>query len=665
MTAISPRGQQTMPSCGDRPHLYTDLETFSSEDLSRAGVFRYAESPDFEILLLAYAWDHHPVEVLDLTAGHDADEMLQSVIAGLLDPAVIKVAHNCSFERACLSRYLGCDLPPEEWEDTMVLCAMHGLPLSLDAAGAALLLSEQKLREGAALISYFCKPCRPTAANGGRTRNLSQHAPDKWARFAGYCRRDVEVERTIHDRLRGLPVPAFERRVQALDARINERGVLADLGLASAAVEIDERVRAANLAELQRLTGLDNPNSVAQLKTCLRRLGIETDSLDKGTVEELLQQSTDPLVCRVLRLRQQLGKTSTRKYQAILDAASGDHRLRGLLQYYGAGRTGRWAGRRVQLQNLSRNYLAQIAEVRELVRRRDVETLTLCFDSVSDVLSQLIRTAFMARPGYTLLVADYSAIEARVTAYLAGEQWRLDAFSQGEDIYCRSAARMFGVPVEKHGINAHLRQKGKIAELACGFGGGVAALKAFGADRMGLSDSELQEIVHGWRLASPAIPALWRSVEHAAKEALRRPGITIPVPGARLAYRRDADALRCSLPSGRLLSYWGASLDKEGAIMFMGQNQTTRHWERMTTWGGRLVENVVQAFARDCLAVALLRLAQAGYEIVFHVHDEVIVDAPAGSHWQDIAAIMAQPIPWAPGLPLAADGYETLFYRKD
>lgn len=643
--------------------LIIDIETYSGVDIKKTGAFKYVESPDFEILLIAYAWNDGPVRVLDLTDPF-AHEELPDVVSGIFDPDTVKVAHNSAFERAALSKHLGRDLPPEEWEDTMVLCAMNGLPMSLEAAGAALMLEEQKMDAGKRLIAYFCKPCKPTVSNGGRTRNLREHAPAKWADFIEYCRRDVEVEQTIYYRLHKFPVTDFERKVWSLDARINERGVMVDEELVNSAIAVDRAFNRTHLDEMRRLTGLDNPNSVLQLKTWLETVGVTADSLNKVTVSDLKAQAIDPTTRRVLELRQILGKTSTTKYQSMKTAACGDQRVRGLLQYYGAGRTGRWAGRLVQVQNLPQNHLDRIGDVREIVRERDLETLEIVFDNVPDVLSQLIRTAFVAKPGHTFLVADYSAIEARVIAYLAGEQWRMDVFEHGGDIYCSSASQMFKVPVEKHGVNGHLRQKGKIAELACGYGGGVAALKAFGADRMGLTETEMQDIVTQWRLASPTIPRFWRDVERAAKKALETPGRTTSVPCG-VKYRRDNDALRCLLPSGRVLSYWGARLEDDGQIVFMGQNQTTRKWERTKTWGGRLVENIVQAYARDCLATALVRLADAGYDITFHVHDEIIAEAPIGSRWEDMAEIMGLPIEWAPGLLLRADGYETPFYMKD
>ncbi len=672
--------------------LYLDTETYSATDIRSAGSYKYMDDPAFEILLLPFAWDDGPVEVLDLTDPNDC-EALQDIISGLKDPEVIKVAHNSAFERRAYHRAFKFYQPPEQWVDTMILCAMNGLPMSLESAGEALGLEEQKIKEGTALINYFCKPCKPTIANGGRTRNLPHHAPEKWERFKEYAKRDVEVERTIYKMLQRFPVPDFERELWATDARINERGVLVDIELAEAAIAVDDAFTKEHTEEMQRLTGLDNPNSVAQLKDWLSTVGIDCESLNKETVGDLKKTATDPTTKRVLELRQLLGKTSTTKYKAMTNAACEDNRVRGLLQYYGAGRTGRWAGRLVQVQNLPQNHLDDIGTVREVVRQRDLETLELCFDSVPDVLSQLIRTAFIAKKGHTFLVADYSAIEARVIAYLAGEQWRMDVFANGGDIYCSSASQMFKVPVEKHGVNGHLRQKGKVAELACGYGGGVAALKAFGAEKMGLTEQEMQDIVNQWRLASPTIPRLWRRVEDAARAALENPGRRCAVlrkyrdverarqnealtggrgysqeflaGGTVCTFWRDKDALRCKLPSGRILTYWGARLDTDGKICFMGQNQTTRKWERTDTWGGKLVENVVQAVARDCLAVAIIRLEKAGFDICFHVHDEIVAEAPEGSRWEDMAEIMGRPIEWAPGLRLRADGYETKFYMKD
>lgn len=654
-----------MISWAKRRTLHLDLETYSSVDLAKSGLYKYVDSPDFEILLLAYAWDDDPVQVLDLTGEPPAE--LDSVIAAIENPDVTKVAHNCAFERTCLRKYLGCSLLVNEWQDTMILAAMNGLPLSLDAAGAALQLQDQKIKEGTSLISYFCKPCKPTFSNGGRTRNLPCHAPEKWERFKTYCARDVEVEREIYRRLSVVSayVPEWERRVFELDSRINDRGVLIDLDFVESAIAVDRAFNDKHFSEMQQLTGLDNPGSVAQLKQWLESVGVSCDSLNKQTVADLIEQTTSPTIRRVLELRQQLGKTSIKKYETMRAAACHDGRVRGIMQYYGAGRTGRWAGRIVQPQNLPQNHLDRIETARELVRSKDLDLLEMIYDSVPDVLSQLIRTALIAPPGHTFLVADYSAIEARVIAYLAGEQWMMDAFSAGKDLYCETASQMFGVPVVKHGVNGDLRAKGKIATLACGYGGGINALKAFGADKMGLTDTEMQDIVTQWRTASPMIPRFWRATEQAAKRALTTPGKRQRIPRCGAVYWKDADALRCQLPSGRVLSYWGARLDNDGSICFMGQNQTTRKWERTETWGGKLVENIVQAFARDCLAVAMLRLDAAGFNIVFHVHDEVIVEAPEGSHWEDVADIMGQPIDWAPGLLLRGDGYDTKFYKKD
>ena len=455
-----------------KQRLFIDLETYSSTDI-KAGAFKYVEAPDFEILLIAYAWGDGPVQLLDLTKDDDYTKGVVTYLSkALTDPQLVKVAHNSAFERAALSKWLGTYLPPEQWEDTMILAAYNGLPLSLDAAGSALGLPLQKIKEGTLLINYFCKPCKPTKVNGGRTRNLPHHALDKWERFCSYCLRDVEVCQGIYYKLHRYPVTDFERSIWALDAHINERGVKVDLELAEAAVAVDEDYSAECYAEMQKLTGLENPNSVAQLKQWLGDRGIYADSLDKAAVQDLLDRAVLPSTKRVLELRQLLGKTSTKKYSTMLSMACADGRVRGLTQYYGASRTGRWAGRGVQLQNLAQNHLDAIGEVRELVRARDLETLEMIFPNVSDVLSQLIRTALVAKDGYTFLVADFAAIEARVIAYLAGEQWRMDVFADGGDIYCSSASQMFKVPVVKHGINGHLRQKGKIAELACGYGGG-------------------------------------------------------------------------------------------------------------------------------------------------------------------------------------------------
>ena len=643
--------------------LFIDLETFSSEDLSKAGVFKYVEAPDFEILLMSYAVGEKPVQVWDFTQDGPPTWLAEA----LTDPGIVKAAHNYQFERACLNRALGVYTPPEQWVDTMHLAAMNGLPMTLEAAGAALRLDQQKLDTGKALIRYFCKPCAATKTNGGRTRNLPEHAPEKWAQFKDYCQRDTETERAIYSRLRGTRLTGTERRVECLDARINERGVLIDLELAQASIALDDAFKATRTAEMQQLTGLTNPNSITQLKTWLGARGLRPDSLNKKAVLDLLDRATDPTTRRVLRLRQLLGKSSTAKYTAMEAAACKDGRIRGTLQYYGAGRTGRWAGRLIQVQNLPQNHLDQIGLVRDIVRRGDLEGLELIYDNIPDVLSQLIRTAIVAGDGCTFLVADYHAIEAVCIAYLAGEKWRLDVFAGDGKIYEASYAQAFGVPRDSVKKGSPERQKGKIMELACGYGGGIGALKQFGADKLGLSDDALQNLIDSWRAASPKITALWRACEKAAKAALRSPGNVFKLANG-CAYTRDGDALRLILPSGRRLSYWGAWIDDStGSIRFMGQNQTTRKWEKMETWGGRLVENIVQAFARDILAEAMLRLEGAGFPVVFSVHDEVIVEAPEGSNVEDVQRIMAQPVDWAPELAkfLRADGYATKFYMKD
>ncbi len=643
--------------------LFIDLETFSSEDLIKAGVFRYVEAPDFEILLMSYAFGEEPVRVWDFVQDGPPPWLAEA----LTDPGIVKAAHNYQFERACLNKALGGYTPPEQWVDTMHLAAMNGLPMTLEAAGAVLQLDQQKLDTGKALIRYFCKPCAATKTNGGRTRNRPEHAPEKWAQFKEYCLRDTETERAIYSRLWRTRVTGTERRVECLDARINERGIQIDLKLASEAIAMDEAFKAVKAAEMRNLAGLENPNSVAQLKTWLGTRGLYPDSLDKKALADLLTKVTDPTTRRVLQLRQLLGKSSTAKYAAMEAATCRDGRIRGTLQYSGAGRTGRWAGRLIQVQNLPQNHLERIDLVRDIVRRGDLEGLEMVYDNVPDVLSQLIRTAIVAKDGCTFLVADYHAIEAVCIAYLAGEKWRLDVFAGDGKIYEASYAQAFGVPKDSVKKGSPERQKGKIMELACGYGGGIGALKQFGADKLGLSDDALQNLIDSWRAASPKITALWRACEKAAKAALRSPGNIFKLANG-CAYTRDRDALRLILPSGRRLSYWGACLDDgTGSIRFMGQNQTTRKWEKMETWGGRLVENIVQAFARDILAEAMLRLEDAGYPVVFSVHDECIVEAPEGSRWEDVAEIMGQPVSWAPDLAryLHADGYSTRFYRKD
>lgn len=656
------RTMTSRASCKPRV-FFCDLETYSSADLTKTGVFKYVEAPDFEILLMSYTFDDYEMAVWDFTQNGPPPWLADM----LTDPEIVKVAHNCQFERACLNRVFGLYSPPEQWIDTMHLAAMNGLPMTLEAAGAALQLERQKLDTGKALIRYFCKPCAPTKANGGRTRNLPAHAPEKWEQFKAYCLRDTEAERDIFRRLAAhTRVTETERRVECMDARINERGVGIDLVMAAMAVAMDDTFKAVHAEEMRRLTGLKNLNSVAQLKTWLSTRGLNTSSLDKKALTDLLAKVIDPTTRRVLQLRQLLGKSSTAKYAAMQAATCKDGRIRGTLQYYGAGRTGRWAGRLLQVQNLPQNHLDQIDLIRGIVKRGDLEGLELIYDNVPDVLSQLIRTAIVAKEGHTFLVADYHAIEAVCIAYLAGEKWRLNVFAGDGKIYEASYAQAFGVPKESVKKGSPERQKGKIMELALGYGGGTAALLAFGADKLGLQPDQLQELVDKWRAASPAITAMWRKCEKAAKAAINGPGRVYKLANG-CAYTRDKDALRLILPSGRRLSYWGAWLDEDNSIRFMGQNQTTRKWERMETWGGRLVENIVQAFARDILAEAMLRLEDAGYKIAFSVHDEVVVEAPEGADVAEVQEIMAQPVSWAPDLAryLHADGYATEFYKKD
>ena len=661
-----------------RPVLFLDIETYSSEEIKDTGLYKYVMSPDFEVLLIQYAFGDGPVLVLDLLSmrlsekvlSKEAHTELNMIEDAILDHTVIKVAHNAAFERTCLGKHLGRYLQPEEWVDTMILCSYNGLPASLDQAGAALNLPEQKLAEGKTLINYFCKPCKPTKTNGGRTRNLPEHAPEKWERFKTYGKRDVEVERDIYKRLIKTPVTDTEKAVRCLDARIVERGVMIDRDLVAAAIDVDTSFRAQAEEEMRRLTGLPNPNSPEQIKTWLRAAGIYVDSIDKKAVAGLLDNVKDKTITRVLSLRQQLGKTSTTKYQAMERTVCRDDRVRGLLQYYGAARTGRWAGRFVQVQNLPQNHLDDIADARELVRTRDLESLEMLYGNVPDILSQLIRTAFVAEPGCTFLVADYHAIEAVCIAYLAKEKWRLDVFSTHGKIYEASYSQAFGVPFESVKKGSPERQKGKIMELALGYGGGASALLAFGADKLGLSNEELQTLVDKWRSASPNICRMWRECERAAKAALETPGRPQRVKNG-CTYIAGSTGLRCVLPSHRALTYWGAHLE-DGKIVFYGmangkEGAQTKKWGKLDTWGGKLVENIVQAYARDILAEAMLRLDAAGYKIVFHVHDEIVTEMPVGSRWEDQAEIMGQSVSWAPGLDkyLHADGYETKFYRKD
>lgn len=647
---------------------YLDFETFSSVNIGKCGSFKYMESPDFEILLLAYAFDDNPVTVVDLTS----EPWPQDFLDALHDDSTTLVAHNCAFEREAIRQTLGYT-PPEKWFDTSHLTAQCGLPLSLGGAGEALGLSEDqaKMKEGKALIRYFCVPCKATKANGGRTRNLPEHAPEKWKTFKEYCGQDVSAMRTIFGMLKGWLPDDTERQFWCLDARINECGVKIDKTLAAFAVAMDQRYKDMLTEKAIAITGLENPKSVSQIKTWLfDQEGKEFPSLNKKVVAEVVAGLQSEKAKEFMAIRSELAKSSTAKYDAMLRSACADDHCKGCFQFYGANRTGRFAGRLVQLQNLSKNEMSTLAEARELVRTGKYSALKALYDGVSKPLSELIRTALIPEDGHKFLVSDFSAIEARVIAWFAGEQWRLDVFEQGGDIYCASASQMFHVPVEKHGQNAHLRQKGKIAELALGYGGGVNALKAFGADKS-MTEEEMQETVDLWREASPRICELWRAIERAAIRSVARRSTTVSSLG-NVTFRYENGVLFMTLPSGRRLAYFGAkyeeSIWKRGqkALSYMGVDQKTKKWTRLETWGGKLTENLVQATARDVLRESMLALDAAGFDIRAHVHDEVIVTEPVdGRSVEVMSDIMGQPISWAPGLPLRADGYETPFYKKD
>ncbi len=658
--------------------LFIDLETFSSVDLKKSGLYKYVQSPDFEILLFAYARDDEPVTVLDLTAGELPDDWL---LAALSDSGIIKHAFNAAFEINCLSRYLGgYRLPASQWRDTMLRAMYAGYPASLEAAGRAIGLPEdkQKLRIGKALIRHFCTPCAPSKTNGGRTRNLPGHDPEKWQLFKTYNAQDVAAEREIDRRLEKITVPDFVQREWETDLAINQRGVAVDMSLVQGALNIGAEERSQLLAQAIELSGLSNPNSLAQLKSWLAEAGVgEVESLNKDTVSALLGDSQTPETARrLLEIRQELGKTSTKKYDAIKAAVGEDGRVRGLLQFYGANRTGRWAGRLVQVQNLPRTYVEPLGFARELVKTENTEALRICFGSVQDTLSQLIRTAFVASPGKILIDADFSAIEARVISWLAGEQWRLEVFRTHGKIYEASASQMFGVPIElikKGNPEYKLRQKGKVAELALGYQGGKNALITMGALDMGIPEDDLGDIVNRWREANPRIKELWYKAEAAAVQVTQDGGyvgLNGLVFAREIDYDKGTDYMTIALPSGRKLYYSEPKLglNRFGgqAITFSGVDQTSGKWQRKETYGGKLVENIVQAIARDCLAQAITRLEAAGLKIVFHIHDEVVIDAPpGGAGLKDVINIMANPIPWAPGLPLGADGWTGDYFKKE
>ncbi|HFU6699804.1 TPA: DNA polymerase [Streptococcus agalactiae] len=646
--------------------LSIDLETYCEVDLRKSGVYHYAEDDSFEILLLAVSVDNGPVTVYDLTKENLPDQILQA----LVNDSIIKWAFNASFERICLSNWLKKHHPkllsegflsPNSWRCSMVWSAYLGLPLSLEGVGTVLKLKDQKLKEGGDLIRYFCLPCKPTKINGGRKRNFPHHAPDKWAAFINYNKRDVEVELAIKDKLRNHPVPDFLWEEYHQDQNINDRGIGIDVDFVKAAITIDEESKSKIQEELKELTGLENPNSVLQMIGWLREHGVTTNSLDKKAVKELLKV-VDAKTTKVLKLRQQAAKSSVSKYQAMVNCVCLDGRARGMFQFYGANRTGRWAGRLVQLQNLPQNHLPDLKEARDLFKTGDLEATDLLYGT-QDTLSQLIRTAFVPSDGKKFIVCDFSAIEARVLSHLAGEKWRSMVFEQGKDIYCMSASQMFGVPVEKHGHNADLRQKGKIAELACGYGGAVGALKAMGAIDMGLDEQELQPLVDSWRQAKPNIVLFWWDVDKAVKTAVKYQKQT-ETHGIQFKVRKGM--LFITLPSGRKLAY---VKPKMGENQFGGESVTyegtgtAKRWERLESYGPKFVENIIQAISRDILAYSMKQLKD--FRIVGHVHDEIIIECDQSQNLEQIATLMGKAPYWMPDINLRADGYECLFYQKD
>ena len=652
-----------------------DIETYSSIDLSKTGVYRYVEAPDFDILLIGFSIDGGPVEVIDCTARHNNYEEEKKMVQfkkHLYDPECIKKAFNANFERTCLAKWLGKEMPPEEWRCTMIKCLTMGLPGNLAGAGMALGLPEDKLKDpqGKALIQYFSKPCKPTRVNGQRTRNLPEHDPDKWKLYIEYNRQDVVTEMAIDSKLEIYKTTETEQELWNLDQRMNDHGVRIAVDMVDKIVNYDTVRKEELQKEAQEITGLANPNSLAQLKTWLNDQGMPMTSVTKDTISAALALKYIPdNVRRVLEIRTALGKTSTAKYSTMLDAVCDDHRLRGILQFYGANRSGRWAGRLVQTHNLARNSLEDLDLARELAVDGDFDTMQTLFGETAFVFSELVRTAFIPSEGCRFVVSDFSAIEARVISWIAGEEWRLQAFREGKDIYCETASQMYKVPVVKHGINGELRQKGKVAELACGYQGGVGAMKRM--DREGsIPEDELQAVVDSWRNANPKIVKLWRLCEIAVRTAIEEHRTVRLQHGLEFSYINHN--LFIKLPGGRKLCYWDTKLkmdprDGREHIVYMGVNQETKQWGETETYGGKLVENIVQATARDCLAVAMTRVSNLGYKIVMHVHDEMIVDVPIEDTeaLDVINACMAEPIDWAPGLPLKGDGYETTFYKKD
>ena len=639
-----------------------DIETFSDIDLIKCGVYKYADSPAFEILLFAYSIDDGEIYIVDLVSG---EELPEEIAEAIKSDTVIKTAFNAQFERVCLSKHLGILLDPSSWYCTAVQAAELSLPSSLADVGAALGLERQKMTEGKELIKYFCVPCKPTKSNGGRTRNMPKDAPEKWTLFKEYCKRDVDVERQIAKKLEMYPISESEHRLYVLDQRINDRGVLVDLSLAQQAIKINSIQTAVATEQAYTLTGLENPNSVAQLKDWLIENGVEIDSLSKKAVAALADE-TDGDIQEMLHLRLLMSKTSVKKYEAVMRSVCKDNRVRGMMRFCGASRTGRWSGNILQPQNLPQNHLPDLTLARDIVKDGDFEMLDMTFGNVPNVLSELIRTVLIPKQNHRFIVADFSAIEARVLSWLAGEQWRLDTFRNGGDIYCASASQMFRVPVEKHGVNGHLRQKGKISELACGYGGSVGALKNMGAVEMGVPEDELQGLINDWRNANPHIVKLWTEVGNTAMKAIKEKTI---VSLGKLVFMYERGILFIRLPSGRRLSYIkpriGTNRFGGDSITYMGVS-ASKKWERLETFGGKLVENIVQAIARDLLASAMMNVANAGYNIVFHVHDEIIAEAPDGQGSVDEMCMLMSINPdWADGIPLSADGYECEYYRKD
>lgn len=642
--------------------LSIDIETFSDIDLIKCGVYKYADSPAFEILLFAYSIDDGEIHIVDLVRG---EELPDEITEAIKSDTVIKTAFNAQFERVCLSKHLGILLDPSSWYCTAVQAAELSLPSSLADVGAALGLERQKMTEGKELIKYFCVSCKPTKSNGGRTRNMPGDAPEKWALFKEYCKRDVDVERQIAKKLEMYPISESEHRLYVLDQRINDRGVLVDLSLAQQAIKINSIQTAVATEQAYTLTGLENPNSVAQLKAWLTENGVEIESLSKKAVAALADE-TDGDIQEMLHLRLLMSKTSVKKYEAVMRSVCRDNRVRGMMRFCGASRTGRWSGNILQPQNLPQNHLPDLTLARDIVKDGDFEMLNMTFGNVPNVLSELIRTVLISKPNHRFIVADFSAIEARVLSWLAGEQWRLDTFRNGGDIYCASASQMFRVPVEKHGVNGHLRQKGKISELACGYGGSVGALKNMGAVEMGVPEDELQGLINDWRNANPHIVKLWTEVGNAAMKAIKEKTI---VSLGKLVFMYERGILFIRLPSGRRLSYIkpriGTNRFGGDSITYMGVG-ASKKWERLETFGGKLVENIVQAIARDLLSSAMMNVANAGYDIVFHVHDEIIAEVPDGQGSVDEMCMLMSINPdWADGIPLSADGYECEYYRKD